>query len=59
MREGPASIRDERGERRYNVKEVEAWLAQHPKRTGPVDRVGALEARVAALEAAITTLTGD
>jgi hypothetical protein len=56
MREGMPSILDEKGERRYNVNEVEAWLVAHPKRTAPVDRVGALETRVAALEAIVERL---
>jgi hypothetical protein len=49
MRDGMPSILDEKGERRYKVKEIEAWLARRPKPQLPVDRVGRLDAEVTEL----------
>lgn len=52
MREGMPKLPIDRfGRRRYNLREVEAWLEAPDRKRKPVDRLSQLEARVASLEA--------
>jgi phage terminase Nu1 subunit (DNA packaging protein) len=57
MREGMPVLdgTDRYGGRRYDLREVEAWLAQG-KRTKPRDRVSELERQVAELAAQVAEL---